>query len=84
MKTHKIAAQSRITPYMQDERLATIDALLHRSGLSEDQRQRLEQLHALIVKEVGLRQSAPGEARRLDTRIRWIERGAPVNPLPKG
>jgi len=84
MKAHNKSAQTEVSPFMQDERLATIDALMHRSGLSDDQRHRLEQLHGMISEEARIGGLAPEKARRLDTRIRWIERGAPVQPLSIG
>jgi len=77
-------AQNQITPFMLGERLATIRALLNRPGLTGEQRERLTSLEALMVEEAGTRATAPEKARRLDTRIRWIERGAPVRPLAAG
>ena len=77
-------AQHQISPFMLGERLATIRALLGRSGLTDDQRERLARLEALMVEEAGMRLNAPEKARRLDTQIRWIERGAPVRPLAAG
>ena len=77
-------AQHQITPFMLDERLATIRALLNRSGLTDQQREHLTCLEGLMVEEIRMRLIAPEKARRLDTQIRWIERGAPVRPLAVG
>ncbi len=77
-------AQHQITPFMLGERLATIRALLKRPGLTGEQRERLTSLESLMVEEARMRATAPERARRLDTKIRWIERGAPVRPLAVG
>ena len=73
--------QHQITPFMLGERLATIRALLDRPGLTDEQRERLTCLEAMMVDEARMRSAAPDKARCLDTQIRWIERGAPVRPL---
>ena len=77
-------APHQITPFMLGERLATIRALLKRPGLTGEQRERLNRLESLMVEEARMRATAPEKARRLDTKIRWIERGAPFRPLTVG
>ena len=81
MNTKVRSEQKPISGFMLDERLATIGALLGRSGLTDEQRQRLECLQSLMMEEARLRLTAPEQARRLDTRIRWVERGAPATAL---
>ena len=61
-----------------DERLALTAALLARDDLEPERRTRLACLRRLLWLAVSARVHSAREARKLETMIRWLDRGAPI------
>ena len=61
-----------------DERLALTAALLARDDLEPERRTRLVCLRRLLWLAVSARVHSAREARKLETMIRWLDRGAPI------
>jgi len=81
----EVYAQGRDAPLtpasVLDERLALTAALLARTDLEADRRSRLVCLRRLLWLALLARNRSSAEARKLETMIRWLDRGAPLEAI---
>jgi hypothetical protein len=74
--------RSDLSGYMVDERLAWVDALLHRPNLTTEQRARLEAMHNLLAEDSRLRRAHDREKLgKVETLLRWTDRGADITHI---
>ena len=76
---------AKLSNCLIDERLACIDALLARPSLDPARRDRLQHIRALLAEDMRLRRGEPSpRLERVETLLRWSDRGADIGHMVAG